>query len=396
MRPNVELSCTLIPTDKDGRVLVARRSDTKLSFPGRWETIGDGAHPGESPEECIRREIHEELGCEIAHLLLIDANVARGTDTTYVNFIHTGVLDGEIHLNHEIAELAWIDEHDLHDREWFPTCKEKLLRFMRTSPVDEQDAESKSARLRVDNGVVKRNSRPWTESVHGVLRHLEISGFPAPRVVGEGVDADGIETVTYLAGAIQDRGSWSDANAKELGSLLRRLHETMREYVVPQGAVWQSWSGRTLGDSNRLIGHCDLGPWNVVTVNGRPHGFFDWEYAGPVDPVVELAQLCWLNAKFHDPVVSEIERLPPVESRLGTLRAMVDGYELPVADRAKLIQYMIEVATVAAAGEAEFAGVRPDGAIGASDEETMWAIAWRTRSAATMIEHRRKLVDAIM
>ena len=45
--------------------------------------------------------------------------------------------------------------------------------------------------------------------------------------------------------------------------------------------------------------------------DGLPVALIDWETAGPVDPLVELAQLCWLNAKLHDDIVAGIERLPP-------------------------------------------------------------------------------------
>mgnify|MGYP000462372643 CR=1 FL=1 len=61
-----------------------------------------------------------------------------------------------------------------------------------------------------------------------------------------------------------------------------------------------------------------------------PYALIDWEYAGPVDPLVELAQACWLNAKLHDDVVAEIEGLPSLAEHAQQLRAILDGYELPL------------------------------------------------------------------
>jgi len=49
--------------DKD-RVLVTRRSGGPLE--GFWEFPGGKLEPGESPEECLAREIKEELGLEVA------------------------------------------------------------------------------------------------------------------------------------------------------------------------------------------------------------------------------------------------------------------------------------------------------------------------------------------
>jgi thiamine kinase-like enzyme len=58
------------------------------------------------------------------------------------------------------------------------------------------------------------------------------------------------------------------------------------------------------------MGHCDVAPWNIVARAGMPVALIDWEFAGPVDPLVELAQACWLNAKLHDDIVAEREGLP--------------------------------------------------------------------------------------
>jgi hypothetical protein len=49
-----------------------------------------------------------------------------------------------------------------------------------------------------------------------------------------------------------------------------------------------------------------------------------------VDPVVELAQMCWLNAKLHDDIVAKREHLPPLADRAPQLAAIVDAYGLTV------------------------------------------------------------------
>ncbi len=55
-------ACALI--DTDGRVLIARRPEGK-AMAGLWEFPGGKVEPGESPEETLARELHEELGVEI-------------------------------------------------------------------------------------------------------------------------------------------------------------------------------------------------------------------------------------------------------------------------------------------------------------------------------------------
>ncbi|SDW21680.1 8-oxo-dGTP diphosphatase [Albimonas donghaensis] len=54
-------ACALV--DPDGRVLLAQRPDGK-SMAGLWEFPGGKLEPGETPEACLIRELHEELGVE--------------------------------------------------------------------------------------------------------------------------------------------------------------------------------------------------------------------------------------------------------------------------------------------------------------------------------------------
>jgi 8-oxo-dGTP diphosphatase len=53
--------------DGEGRLLLAQRPPGK-SFAGMWEFPGGKIEPGETPEEALRREIHEELGLALGEL----------------------------------------------------------------------------------------------------------------------------------------------------------------------------------------------------------------------------------------------------------------------------------------------------------------------------------------
>ena len=55
--------CMAIIT-KDKKLLLTKRSD-KLIFPNAWVLPGGHLDPGESLEECARREIKEECGIQI-------------------------------------------------------------------------------------------------------------------------------------------------------------------------------------------------------------------------------------------------------------------------------------------------------------------------------------------
>ncbi|HET8818295.1 MAG TPA: Nudix family hydrolase [Xanthomonadaceae bacterium] len=51
-------------TDAGGRVLLARRTEGR-DLAGLWEFPGGKREPGETPEDALARELHEELGIEV-------------------------------------------------------------------------------------------------------------------------------------------------------------------------------------------------------------------------------------------------------------------------------------------------------------------------------------------
>lgn len=240
--------------------------------------------------------------------------------------------------------------------------------------------------------VVLRETGPWAPTVHGLLRHLENAGFAgSPRVVGSGFDGHGRETLTYMQGGFVHPGPWSLEGAAAVGRLLGELHAATASYRPPADAVWAPWFGRDLGGPARVFGHCDVAPWNIVARHGLPVGLIDWEFAGPVDPLVELAQACWLNAKLHDDLVAEREGLPPLAFRAQQLRAMVDAYGLPPQQRRGFVDRIIEFVICDTAEQADEAGITPD----ATDPGPLWGLAWRARAGAWLVRHRAALQNAL-
>jgi hypothetical protein len=162
-------------------------------------------------------------------------------------------------------------------------------------------SESQASKASLRAGVVHRDPGPWSATVLAFLRHLEQAGFAgAPRVVGSGFAPDGREMVTYIDGASPQPNAWAEDAVGEVGRLLRDLHTAAATFVPAPDAVWRPWFGRQLPGSRPVFGHCDTGPWNIIARGGCPVALIDFEFAGPVDALWELAQAAWLNAQLHD------------------------------------------------------------------------------------------------
>jgi hypothetical protein len=238
---------------------------------------------------------------------------------------------------------------------------------------------------------VLRPVHPWTPTIHALLRHLETVRFAGcPQVVGDGYDAHGNEVLTYVEGELVHPHAWSDEAVWQVGQLLRGLHDATASFRPPPGAVWQSWFARS-ATTGSIVGHGDTGPWNIVARDGLPVAFIDWELAGPVDRLDEIAATAWWNAQLHDDDIAERQQLPDAAARAAQLRGFLDGYELPAAERAGLVTRMIEYAIRSCAWEAVCARVTPE----SSDTTPLWALAWRARAAAWMLRHRVLLQHAI-
>jgi len=112
---HLHVACAII--ERNGKVLATQRNST-MSLPHKWEFPGGKIKDGERPDECLKREIHEELGIEIT----IGQSLSSITHQ-YSTFVITlypficKISTGEITL-HEHKAITWLCPDKLHELDW--------------------------------------------------------------------------------------------------------------------------------------------------------------------------------------------------------------------------------------------------------------------------------------
>ncbi len=88
-----------------------------------WEIPGGKLEPGETPEECIVREIREELATEVRAERIL--GVVEYDYTTFHLTMHCilcSIVSGELKLlEHEAAK--WVNKETLRSVDWLPADK---------------------------------------------------------------------------------------------------------------------------------------------------------------------------------------------------------------------------------------------------------------------------------
>jgi len=112
----VDVTCALI-INSQFQVFAAQRSST-MNLPLKWELPGGKIEQNETPEECLIREIKEELNIEIEIInrLPLNIHVYPSITIKLIPFISTH-LKGEIILK-EHVNFKWLNTNELLDLDW--------------------------------------------------------------------------------------------------------------------------------------------------------------------------------------------------------------------------------------------------------------------------------------
>ena len=111
----IDVTCAII--NINGKTLVVQRS-AEMKMPLKWEFPGGKIEAGESEEECIKREILEELNIEIEIIKRLSPSCFDYGDISIrlIPFV-VEYLKGEIELK-EHQRYLLLDKEELRGLDW--------------------------------------------------------------------------------------------------------------------------------------------------------------------------------------------------------------------------------------------------------------------------------------
>ncbi len=133
----VAVSATI---ERDGRILIGKRSPEKVFGPGVWELPSGRIEQGETPRSGLKREMKEELGVDIIgaqeyHSYLIQQPPLP--DEIVVICFACQIPSDQIPIrSKEHVELKWVTPTEfLNEYASFPTQKEEIRHYLKIRPL---------------------------------------------------------------------------------------------------------------------------------------------------------------------------------------------------------------------------------------------------------------------
>lgn len=121
--PAIEVSAALV--FRGGRLLIAQRP-AGSHLAGLWEFPGGKREPGETWEACLRRELREELGVDVAVGACFEEVIhAYPEKRVHLRFFRCRLVEGEP-APLGCAAVAWVGREDL-EHYTFPPADAGLL-----------------------------------------------------------------------------------------------------------------------------------------------------------------------------------------------------------------------------------------------------------------------------
>ena len=116
----------------EGKYLICQRAKDDEA-PESWEFPGGKLEVGETLEQCIIREIKEELNLDVEVIEKFDTTLFNHNDKTiHVTFFKCNIVGGELIMNVHM-DYAWVEPKDLTSYDFLPADKDVIERLSMNS-----------------------------------------------------------------------------------------------------------------------------------------------------------------------------------------------------------------------------------------------------------------------
>jgi len=105
--------------ERDGNILLAKRSSNS-SLPNKWEFPGGKVDAGETPEECLARELYEEFDIIVAVGNFLGESVYKYEHNTVRLMAFQVYTDADITTMNAHDDVRWVPAGQLLDYDLAP------------------------------------------------------------------------------------------------------------------------------------------------------------------------------------------------------------------------------------------------------------------------------------
>ena len=114
---NIDVVCGIIIQSK--KVLVAQRS-IFMKLPLKWEFPGGKMRQGETEEQCLQRELFEELNILVKVKEKFFTNIHQYSDFTICLIAYLAEIEMGTVLLYEHRRVEWFGKFELQNLDWAP------------------------------------------------------------------------------------------------------------------------------------------------------------------------------------------------------------------------------------------------------------------------------------
>jgi 8-oxo-dGTP diphosphatase len=115
--------------EKDGRIIIAQRK-SKDYLAGKWEFPGGKIEAGETPEECLARELKEEFDIEVSVGNFLGSNIHHYDHISIELMAFRTFWDGGQITSTDHMDYQWVTVEQLAEFDFAPADRPFVNRLM--------------------------------------------------------------------------------------------------------------------------------------------------------------------------------------------------------------------------------------------------------------------------